>query len=108
MNALRACRRLMESNFAGPVNIDSEEVISIKGLAELVISISGKRLGIRSIPGPQGVRGRNSDNRLIRAKLGWEPSQPLADGMQVTYRWIDAQVAAKNGIPAMSAAGNRK
>jgi GDP-D-mannose 3', 5'-epimerase len=101
-------RRLMESDFVGPVNIGSEEVISIKGLAELVISISGKRLGIRSIPGPQGVRGRNSDNRLIRSKLRWEPSQSLADGIQVTYRWIDAQVATKNGIPVMSAAGNRK
>jgi GDP-D-mannose 3', 5'-epimerase len=87
-------RRLMESNFTGPVNIGSEEMISIGGLAELVISMSGKRLGIQSIPGPLGVRGRNSDNRLIRAKLGWAPSRPLTEGMIVTYQWIHDQVLA--------------
>ena len=85
-------RRLMESDFPGPVNIGSEEMISIRGLSELVISISGKQLRIESIPGPLGVRGRNSDNRLIRLKLGWAPSGHLADGMKVTYEWIRDQV----------------
>ncbi len=87
-------RRLMESDFPGPVNIGSEEMISIRGLAELVISISGKQLRIESIPGPLGVRGRNSDNRLIRSRLGWAPSGRLADGMKATYDWIRDQVLA--------------
>jgi GDP-D-mannose 3',5'-epimerase len=77
--------RLLRSNFAGPVNIGSDEMISINGLAEMVISFSGKDIRIHNIPGPQGVRGRNSDNKLIREKLNWAPVQPLKMGMQQTY-----------------------
>jgi nucleoside-diphosphate-sugar epimerase len=87
-------RRLMESSFAGPVNIGSEEMISINALAQLVMEIAGKDLRIRNIPGPTGVRGRNSNNRLIGERLGWQPSQPLRDGIEVTYRWIERQVAS--------------
>jgi nucleoside-diphosphate-sugar epimerase len=82
----------MDSDFAGPVNIGSEEMVSINGLAELIMSIAGKRLTIRHIPGPLGVRGRNSDNRLIREKLGWAPSRPLREGLEKTYEWVSAQV----------------
>jgi GDP-D-mannose 3',5'-epimerase len=86
-------RRLMESDFIGPVNIGSEEMVTINQLAELTTRIAGKRLQIRHIPGPTGVRGRNSDNRLISEKLGWKPSCPLSDGMAKTYSWIHDQVA---------------
>ena len=84
--------RLTRSDFQGPVNVGSEEMISINGLARMAIDISGKDLSIVNIDGPIGVNGRNSDNNLIREKLGWEPSLRLRDGMQKTYDWIDQQV----------------
>lgn len=87
--------RLMHSDFAGPVNVGSEEMVTINQLAELAMSIAGKKLSIKHIPGPLGVRGRNSDNRLIQEKLGWKPSQPLRAGMETTYRWVEAQVKAR-------------
>lgn len=83
--------RLMRSDFQGPVNIGSEEMVTINELARMVIDISGKDLRINNIPGPLGVRGRNSDNRLIREKLNWEPSQTLRAGMQNTYAWIEGE-----------------
>ena len=70
-------RRLVESDFTGPVNIGSEEMVTINQLAEIVMDVAGKRVRIKHIPGPLGVRGRNSDNHLIREKLGWEPKLPL-------------------------------
>jgi GDP-D-mannose 3', 5'-epimerase len=85
-------RRLMDSEFPGPVNIGSEEMVSINQLAELITNISGKKLAIRHISGPLGVRGRNSDNRLIQGKLGWKPSRPLRAGLEKTYAWVSAQV----------------
>ncbi len=94
---VEAVRRLMESNFAGPVNIGSDELISINDLAAMVMDIAGKRVSLRHIPGPQGVRGRKSDNRLIAEKLGWAPSAPLRDGMEKTYPWIAEQVARTVG-----------
>ena len=89
---LEGVRRLMDSEFTGPVNIGSNETISINDLTELVIKIAGKRAGIKNIPGPQGVRGRTSDNTLIKEKLGWAPSQPLSDGLKKTYKWIQSQL----------------
>jgi nucleoside-diphosphate-sugar epimerase len=85
-------RRLMDSDFAGPVNIGSEEMVSINELAEIVASIAGKHLSLNHIPGPQGVRGRKSDNRLLYEKLKWAPSQSLRDGLENTYWWIARQV----------------
>jgi nucleoside-diphosphate-sugar epimerase len=102
---LEGVRRLMESEFQGPVNIGSEEMVSINGLAEMAMRIAGKRLRIRHIPGPLGVRGRNSDNRLIRAKLGWAPSRPLEEGLRSTYVWVEAQVRAAVAEPAGAARG---
>src|SRR4029077_13673199 len=78
---LEGVERLMQSEFTGPVNIGSDEMVSINQMAAMVIGISGKRLGIRHIDGPLGVRGRNSDNRLIAEKLGWRPSLPLRRGL---------------------------
>ena len=86
--------RLMRSDFAGPVNIGSEEMIRIDDLARLIMRIAGKDLSLHYVPGPVGVRGRNSDNRLIRDKLDWSPSRPLSVGLADTYLWIDEQVRA--------------
>jgi len=86
--------RLMRSDWAGPVNIGSDQMISINELAHLVMKIAGKQLAIRHIAGPLGVRGRNSDNRLIAQKLGWAPTRPLHDGLEKTYAWIEGQVAS--------------
>ncbi len=88
--------RLLRSDFEGPVNIGSEEMISINGLAQMVIDIAGKSLSIRNIPGPEGVRGRNSDNGLILKKLGWAPKDTLREGMKRTYAWISDQVAGQD------------
>jgi nucleoside-diphosphate-sugar epimerase len=85
--------RLMRSNFVGPVNIGSEEMVTINRLAEMVARIAAKTLTLRHVPGPEGVRGRNSDNRLILEKLGWKPRRPLIDGLRETYSWIERQVA---------------
>ncbi len=95
-------RNLMESDFSGPVNIGSEEMISINDFAQMAIDISGKNLSIRNIEGPQGVRGRNSDNSLISEKLGWRPSQPLRKGMELTYAWISGQVQKAVAVEKLS------
>jgi nucleoside-diphosphate-sugar epimerase len=97
--------RLTRSPHTGPFNIGSEEMVSINQLAALVMDIAGKRLSIRHIPGPTGVRGRNSDNRLIRETLGWAPSKSLRDGMEKTYAWISEQVEAKNGTRRLKLVG---
>jgi GDP-D-mannose 3', 5'-epimerase len=90
---LEAVRRLMmQDKFIGPVNIGSEEMVTINELALMAMSIANKNLKIEHIPGPLGVRGRNSDNKLIKQKLNWEPAYPLKDGMIKTYNWIEAQV----------------
>lgn len=94
---LEAVRRLMQSEFPGPVNIGSEEMVSINQLARMTMQVAGKELAIKHIPGPLGVRGRNSDNALIRAKLGWSPSQPLMKGLAESYRWIAQQAVASQG-----------
>jgi len=89
---LEGTTRLTRSNFSGPVNIGSEEMVTINGLVDIVCDIAGKKLEKRHISGPLGVRGRNSDNHLIQEKLGWKPSQPLRLGLEKTYQWIETQV----------------
>jgi len=98
---LEAVRRLMQSDFTGPVNVGSEEMVTINKLAEIAMEIAGKKLTLKHIPGPLGVRGRNSDNKLIKEKLGWEPTMHLKDGMAKTYAWIGNQVkeAELAGLP---------
>ncbi len=86
--------RLTHSDFTGPVNIGSEEMISINDFAYMIMRIAGKKLTINHIPGPLGVRGRSSDNRLIRQHLNWEPNSPLVDGITKTYHWINEQVTS--------------
>jgi len=89
---IEGIRRLMDSEFTGPVNLGSEEMITIAGLARMAIRLSGKKLGIRYVDGPTGVNGRNSDNALIAEKLDWAPDYKLEDGMMRTYLWVRAQV----------------
>ena len=88
--------RLMESDFVGPVNIGSDEMISIRDFTKMVMDISGKDLSIKYIDGPTGVKGRNSDNELIEKMLSWKPSLPLRDGMVKAYAWITQEIEKKN------------
>ena len=99
---LDGVRRLMDSDFTGPVNIGSEEMVTINKLVAIAMDIAGKKLSLRHIPGPLGVRGRNSDNHLIAEKLNWKPSQSLRVGMEKTYRWIDQQVRESMAVPAIA------
>ena len=84
--------RLMQSDYADPLNIGSDRLISMNDLARLIADIAGVALDIRHIDGPQGVRGRLSDNTLIKQVLGWEPKTALEDGLAITYQWIEQQV----------------
>jgi nucleoside-diphosphate-sugar epimerase len=88
--------RLMRSDFQGPVNIGSDEMVTINQLAGMVIAIAEKDVTVNNVPGPLGVRGRNSDNRLIQQMLGWAPSQSLQTGLETTYAWVNAQVSKRH------------
>jgi len=92
---IEATRRLMESDFLGPVNIGSEEMVTINTLADTAAKVAGKTIVKKHIDGPLGVRGRNSNNDLIREKLGWDYSQTLEEGISKTYNWITEQIAKK-------------
>jgi GDP-D-mannose 3', 5'-epimerase len=89
---LEGVQRLMNSDFTGPVNIGSEEMVTINQLVEIVAGIAKKKVAVHPIPGPTGVRGRNSDNRLIFENLGWKPNRPIREGLEKTYSWISAQL----------------
>ena len=106
---LKAVLSLMESNFKGPVNIGSEEMVTINQLAQMAIDISGKNITIKNIYGdeflkkygfkcPLGVRGRNSDNKLFKKELGWEVSNPLIEGMTTTFEWINPMVLQPENV----------
>jgi nucleoside-diphosphate-sugar epimerase len=87
--------RIMQSDFAKPLNLGTDEMVSINELAGLVTEVAGKRdIALEHIPGPQGVRGRNSDNSLLRKVLGWEPKTPLRAGLVPTYRWIEKRLTS--------------
>ncbi|HET6350229.1 MAG TPA: NAD-dependent epimerase/dehydratase family protein [Candidatus Krumholzibacteria bacterium] len=92
-DCIEAVRRLMNSEYRKPINIGSEEMVTINQLGKMIIGISGKKLAITNIDGPQGVRGRTSDNRLIEKELGWKPTYRLEEGLRPTYAWIAEQVA---------------
>ena len=93
---LEGTTRLMRSDWTGPVNIGSEEMVSINALASIIMDVAGRKVSLRHIPGPLGVVGRNSDNRLIEERLGWRPSQTLLDGLGKTYPWIEKQLAKRH------------
>jgi GDP-D-mannose 3',5'-epimerase len=85
--------RLMQSDYSEPLNLGTEEIVTINQLARLILEVAGKPgISLRHVDGPQGVRGRNSDNTRLREVLGWEPSVALAEGLVPTYRWIEKQV----------------
>ncbi len=92
--------RLTKSDFAEPLNLGSDEMVSMNQMMEIALSFEGKKLPIKHIPGPEGVRGRNSNNDLIKEKLGWAPSISLADGLKVTYFWIKEQLQKEGGDAA--------
>jgi GDP-D-mannose 3', 5'-epimerase len=94
--------KLLRSSFPGPVNIGSEEMVTINGLVDMVADIAGKKVIKKHISGPQGVRGRNSDNRLIVEKLDWAPERSLRSGLELTYAWIEQQVQ-RNYAPKKAA-----
>jgi nucleoside-diphosphate-sugar epimerase len=89
---LEGVRRLMESDWQGPVNIGSDEMVTINRLVDIACEVANKKLIKKHIPGPLGVRGRNSDNSLIAEKLGWQPNAPLKEGIAKTYKWVEEQV----------------
>jgi nucleoside-diphosphate-sugar epimerase len=107
---LEGTLRLMRSEFTGPVNVGSDEMVTIDQLVDIVAGIAGKSLKKRHIDGPTGVRGRNSDNRLIREKLKWAPSTGLVDGLRPTYAWISGQVlrTARSGSEAVPSPAESK
>jgi len=96
---IEATRRLMDSDFLGPVNIGSEQMVTINELVDTVAKVSGKVVEKNHIDGPLGVRGRNSNNDLVREKLGWDYSQTLEEGISKTYSWINSQIESNNYTP---------
>jgi nucleoside-diphosphate-sugar epimerase len=97
---LEGTLRLTRSKFEGPVNIGSDEMVTINQLVDIVCDIAGKKLHKNHIPGPLGVRGRNSDNKLIESKLGWRPSATLKAGLEKTYAWVERQVGSNSRAAA--------
>ncbi len=94
-DCLEATMRLTRSDFGAPVNIGSEEMVSINHLAQMVMGVAGKQQRLRHVPGPLGVRGRRSDNMLIGRVLGWSPRKSLQEGLALTYPWVERQVRAE-------------
>jgi GDP-D-mannose 3', 5'-epimerase len=90
--------RLTKSDYTEPLNLGSDEMVSMNQMMELALSFEGKKLPIKHIPGPEGVRGRNSNNDLIKEKLGWAPSISLADGLKVTYFWIRGELEKEGAL----------
>jgi nucleoside-diphosphate-sugar epimerase len=97
--------RIMASNYREALNLGTDELVTIDELVNLVARVAGKRIAKRhNLSGPQGVRGRNSDNTRLRRVLGWEPSVPLEQGLAATFKWIAAQVRSKGPVPALVSA----
>jgi len=95
---LEGVERLMESKYTKPINIGSDEMVSINSLARMVMNIANKKQKIIHVEGPLGVQGRNSDNNLIKEKLLWSPNWPLKKGLEITYKWIEAIAKSSNDI----------
>ncbi len=98
-DCLEGIYRLMRSDYAFPLNLGQDRLLTINELATMIAKIAGINITIRHIPGPQGVRGRNSDNTRLREVLKWEPQISLEDGLHKTYNWIQQQVSQKLGLP---------
>ena len=87
--------KLMRSDYREPINLGQDRLLAINQLADIIADIAGVRISKKHVPGPQGVRGRNSDNTLLRQVLGWEPEISLEEGLRRTYAWVENQVRAK-------------
>ena len=85
----------MRSNYAEPLNLGQDRMVTINQLADIIAEIAGLRIVKKHVPGPQGVRGRNSDNTRLREALAWEPEISLEEGLAITYAWIEVQVRKK-------------
>ena len=94
-DCVKGIYRLMRSSYAEPINLGQDRMVSINQLADIIADIAGIRIVKKHVPGPQGVRGRNSDNTRLREVLGWEPEVSLEEGLLRTYTWIETQVRAK-------------
>jgi len=105
-DCLRGTRAIMDSDVDEPINLGSAELVTVNGLVDIVEEIAGTSLERRyDLSAPKGVRGRNSDNTMIRERLGWEPDTPLRAGLERTYRWVHDELAARPGLvgqPAVS------
>jgi nucleoside-diphosphate-sugar epimerase len=101
-DCLDGLMRLMASDYHEPLNLGQDRLVTINQLADMVCAVAGVSLTKRHVPGPQGVRGRNSDNNRLRQVLAWEPRIPLEDGLARTYRWIEEQVRHKSVAGARS------
>jgi nucleoside-diphosphate-sugar epimerase len=94
--------RIMRSDYSSPLNLGTDELVSVDELVDIISEIAGKSVTKRhDISKPQGVRGRNSDNSRLRTVLGWEPKTPLRQGLVPTYRWIEERVASEHGFSGM-------
>ena len=91
---IEAVKRLVDSDFQGPVNIGSEEMVTINKLVDIVSEVANKKISVNHIDGPTGVRGRNSDNTLIKEKLKWNYEMTLKEGIEKTYNWIVGQIGS--------------
>jgi GDP-D-mannose 3',5'-epimerase len=94
-DCVEGLHRIMHSEYEKPLNLGTDRMVTINELAHIVMEVAGKQLTIEHVEGPQGVRGRNSDNTRLREVLGWEPTISLEDGLAETYRWIEKQVAER-------------
>jgi len=107
-DCIQGITRLMDSNYAEPLNLGTEEMVTINELVEMIAAIAGKKIIRRhDLSKPQGVRGRNSDNLRLSKVLGWQPEIRLRDGLRPTYEWIAAEIARKTGDKAMAAANHQ-
>jgi GDP-D-mannose 3', 5'-epimerase len=97
-DCLEGIYRLMRSDYISPLNLGSDRMVTINQLAEIVANIAGIKITVKHIPGPMGVRGRNSDNTRLREVLKWEPQLTLEEGLERTYPWIEKQVVQKMGL----------
>ena len=103
-DCLEGLSRLMESDHRDPINLGQDRMVTINELADMVAEAAGIEIVKKHVAGPQGVRGRNSDNTRLREVLGWEPEISLEDGIERTYRWIEEQVATTLALPAVAEA----
>jgi nucleoside-diphosphate-sugar epimerase len=106
-DCVKGIYKLMRSDYAEPLNLGQDRMVTINQLADVVANIAGIRIVKKHVPGPQGVRGRNSDNTRLREVLGWEPEISLEEGLAITYRWIEAQVRAKFELPVFQVTTER-